>query len=58
MNEQQFQTLLDYISARISEKIDEAYGSNSMANTVRRNDLEEQLRKILVTETEKGETNG
>lgn len=48
MTEDQYRALLEYIDKRIDEKINDAFGRDSLVETIRCNDAERELRIALV----------
>ena len=48
MNQEQFDALLDYIDARIEEKIADAFGKDSLSETVRCTECRLDLKHLLI----------
>lgn len=50
LSEEQVQALMSYIDARIDEKISDALGRDSLHETTKRRDLEDEMRRTLKAE--------
>lgn len=48
MKENEYVALLNYIDARINEKIEDAFGRDGLNESVRRSHLQEHLHHLLV----------
>jgi hypothetical protein len=50
MTEEQFKAMLAYFNALIDEKIEDAFGRDSLHESIKVHECEAELRKVLVVE--------